>query len=473
MKMKKGIMFLVAALMLVTCDNLAGDNPTGGGMQQDGGGNGGNNGGDNGGDNGGATTTYKDIAAVEAYLTAASGGEAANNPVPLRVELNLASGWAELLEAIKDVGKYVDLDLSACTMTGMSATLGEFDPGAYNTGESMIVSLVLPGAATSITAGRYGNPTFRYFTALKSVSGSGIDTVGGYAFNNCDALTTVSFLKATSIGGDAFYDCDALTTVDLPKAASIGDWAFYSCSDLTMVSLPSATSIGGYAFRGCSDLTAVSLPSATSIGKNAFSSCGVLTAVNLPSATSIGDNAFDFCRALTTVSLPEATSIGNYAFDFCEALTTVSFPKATSIGSYAFSDCTAVTTVSLPAATSIGECAFAHCEAATMISLPAATSIGMTAFYGCKTGTTITLGSRAPTLASYMFHFFGPTDGLTVTVEVPSGAEGYGTIPAEYSGNNTTAKWGDGFRGGGWTGSDIIDRNKIDTTITLIIEYQQ
>jgi hypothetical protein len=70
---------------------------------------------------------------------------------------------------------------------------GEFNPGTANTGEARIVSLVLPGGATSVKAGTYAAPTFRNFTALKSVSAAGIQTAGDYAFRSLTALQTVSF----------------------------------------------------------------------------------------------------------------------------------------------------------------------------------------------------------------------------------------------------------------------------------------
>jgi hypothetical protein len=339
------------------------------------------------------------IDAAKDYLIGASGGGSADTPVPLPVELSLASDWATLLGVIKDEGKFVDLDLSACTMTG------EFDPGAANTGKDKVVSLVLPDAATSIKAGDYSNSTFRDFSALKSVSGSNIITVG-----------TV-----------AFWSCEALTTVDLPKATTIDNFAFFECYALTSVNLPEATTIGNYAFR--------------------------------------------YCTHLTEVSLPAATDIGEAAFAFCETLTTVSLPKARSIGEYAFSSCAALTEVDLPAATSIGNQAFAACTALTEVNLPEATSIGQLAFSSCVALTTVTLGSTAPTLGSDMF-FFLIFASQTVTVKVPSGATGYGTIPATYSGSDTTANWGTGFRGGGWENSKFTNIGLIKSYITLVIQYQ-
>jgi hypothetical protein len=77
------------------------------------------------------------------------------------------------------------------------------------------VNLTLPAAATSIAGESPSSPAFTNFTALKTVSGAGVTTIGDYAFYNCYALTSVSFPAATSIGYCAFYNCTALTSVTL------------------------------------------------------------------------------------------------------------------------------------------------------------------------------------------------------------------------------------------------------------------
>ena len=168
--------------------------------------------------------TISSITDVQTYLSAASGGATAADPVYLDVQLNLAdtsNGWTDLLDAIQTAGKFVALNLSASTISGT-----EYDPGTANTGESKIVSLVMPDAATSIKAGSSSASTFSNFTALTSVSGSAVETIGSDAFAFCDALTTVSLPAATSIGDYAFYWCTALTEVSLPAATDIGDYAF-------------------------------------------------------------------------------------------------------------------------------------------------------------------------------------------------------------------------------------------------------
>ncbi|MDR1867518.1 MAG: leucine-rich repeat domain-containing protein [Treponema sp.] len=221
----------------------------------------------------------------------------AGNPVAVKVAMNLADDWEDILTAIKAAGKYVALDLSACTMSGT-----EFDPGTADTGKDKIVSLVLPAAAESIKDGSAViedetvsdvYPTFEHFSALKEIHGSNIESIGDLAFYECSALTTADFPKAIEIGDAAFYECSALTTVDFPEATSIGDFAFAYCSTLATADFPEATSIGDGAFYG-SALATVNIPKAITIGDYAFTECIALTTVSFPEATSIGDNAFSY-----------------------------------------------------------------------------------------------------------------------------------------------------------------------------------
>jgi hypothetical protein len=318
------------------------------------------------------------------YLNTAAGGTNAANPVALTIDIDLAgSGWSDILSAIagaaSGTGKYVALDLSACDMTGMTGTPGEFAPGTADTGERKIVSLVLPDDAVSVKAGTSSSPTFKNFNVLTSVSAKNVEIVGKEAFVERYDLKTVSFPKATSIGEYAFYGT-ALTTVNLPEAATIGEYAFYGTA---------------------------------------------LTTVNLPKTITIGKEAFSFCHALETVDFPKAITIGKEAFFGCDSLETVSLPKVTSIGDSTFYSCTALKRVNLSAATSIGERAFYNCTALETADLSAATTIGEEAFYLTGgTPLTVTLGNPAPTLGGIIPPFYNNFSGKTVTVRVPSGALG-------------------------------------------------
>jgi hypothetical protein len=198
------------------------------------------------------TVIFTGTSGIEDYLDTVSGGDIAN-PIPLAVSINLTDspgGWADILEAIAAANKYVELDLSACTMSGT-----EFNPGAADTGERYIVSLVLPNVAESIAAGTSSSyPTFRYFTDLTEVSGTGITGIGNYAFENCTALTKVSLPEAAIIGNSVFRGCNALASADLPKATAIGTLAFNGCKALASVNFPATPpTLGSAVFQNTYD----------------------------------------------------------------------------------------------------------------------------------------------------------------------------------------------------------------------------
>jgi hypothetical protein len=102
--------------------------------------------------------------------------------------------------------------------------------------------------------------------------------------------------------------------------------------------------------------------------------------------------------------------------------------------------------------------------------LPSVTSIGSFCFI--DTGTMplkVTLGATPPTLGENIFYMNGGPVSKTVTVEVPSGATGYGTLPLTVS--DTDESWANGFRGGGWDGNNFTTTSdRIKTSVNLTIK---
>ncbi|MDR2020312.1 MAG: leucine-rich repeat protein, partial [Treponema sp.] len=382
-----------------------------------------------------------DTGDIGAYLTAAASAYDPD-PVPLPVSFGLdGSGWTDLLSAIDTADKDVALDLSACTMTGT-----QFDPGTASAGN--IVSLVLPDTAKSVKAGNNTAPydgAFKDFTALESVTGAGIETVGAFAFSGCTSLETVNLPAVITISPDAFFMCSGLTTVSLPASLStIGDNPFTGCTGLTSITVDPGNpyykhSAGGKALLSKDGKTLIAYPSAA----------GDLSGdPTLEGITVVGNSALEK-TAIAAVHLPAAASVSIQAFEGCDALATVSLPAAADIGIYAFYRCPSLTTVDLPAAEFINQNAF---------------GVGA----GGGTALTVTLGFSVPTLGTNMFS--GVSVAKNVTVKVPSGATGYGTIPGTYSDANTTNNWGNGFRGGGWNGSAMMNNSYINSKINLTIE---
>ena len=222
--------------------------------------------------------------------------------------------------------------------------------------------------------------------------GSGITSIGNYAFYNCKNLTAVILRESlTRIGDSAFYSCGGLNGITFPDSlASIGASAFHGCSGLTSIILPDGlTNIGDSTFSGCWRLNSVTLPDGlTSIGTSAFSGCSDLTGIEFPNGLiSIGASAFSGCYDLTGITLPDGlTSIGDSTFSGCWRLNSVTLPDGlTSIGASAFSDCTSLTSVILPdSLTSLGNSAFSSCTRLASISFPGGlTGIDKSMFNGC------------------------------------------------------------------------------------------
>jgi len=363
------------------------------------------------------------ISGVTSYLAAQSGGGYYTDPLNLPISLQLSEdNWNSITSAISSAGKYVALDLSLCTRSNSSSdhnglnSSGSFSIG-YNNQSGEVVSIIFPNTTSII----FPNTT----TKINNC----------YSFN----LVSVSFPASVSFEGNPFLSCYSLVSFNLSGSGAL-----------------SVIENGKALVQNNTEL--VAYPSAS----------GDIT---LNHITSIGRYAFDGCWRLISVSLPATTEIGEYAFQNCSNLTNVSLPAAISIGDYVFSGCYNLDSVSLPAATTIGDYAFNNCTNLDSVSLPAATSIGKSTFRECSSLSSIILGIAAPTVGSTLFDDISFSQ--TVTVKIPAGATGYGSIPQTYSGSYTTENWGNGFRGGGWTGTGFINAYYINSNITLVVEYQQ
>jgi hypothetical protein len=250
------------------------------------------------------------------------------NPVSLPMQIDLGtmtqetSGWRQLLTAINTANKFVDLDLSACTMTGNT-----FDPvRSIETGKNKIVSIALPNVATSINVeyNSFSDPTFRYFTVLKSFSiGTGITTIGRYAFSSCTNLAMTELPAwINSIGEGAFRGCTNLALTELPAGlTSIGNQVFVECLSLRQITLPvGITTIGENLFYGCKNLTQITLlGKVTSFAHQAFAECTNLEEITIPSEIiSIGDLAFHGCSSLAIVTCLKETppTLGDNVFKY-------------------------------------------------------------------------------------------------------------------------------------------------------------
>ena len=220
--------------------------------------------------------------------------------------------------------------------------------------------------------------------------GSGVTSIGDYAFYSCSGLTDLAVpqyvmgrglvdfprgalrhlvLDATvsSISENSFSDCRSLTTIEVDAANTryfvssvdgclydIGRTALLCCPrNKTSIVIPSGvTKIANYAFAHCSNLVSVSMPvTLMTIGAGAFFNCTSLQTVSIPNGvTNIADSAFSYCSSLVSVLMPTTlTTIGAQAFRGCTGLSTVAIPDSvTNIGRGAFENCLNLRGVTIP-----------------------------------------------------------------------------------------------------------------------------
>lgn len=321
-----------------------------------------------------------------------------------------ADNWNGIIRAIETGGRYVSLDLSACTPgthtegPGLRSD-GTFAPNGKPTetqlanaeaslGKTFIVELVLPDGATKILAGSSKGGAFLNFLSLTKISGKHI----------------------TEIGNAAFY-------MD-PGGAT---------PNLTEANFPKVTTLGNQAFAYCYELTSVSFPEVTTIGNSAFASCDKLTSVSLPKVTTIGTSAFASCFKLPSIALPKVTQIGTLAFNLCEKLATADFPELTTITAGTYNTSTGV-----PAGG-----AFTGCTALVTLNIPKIATLGGQAFTLCENPSplVITMGATAPAVGENLF--LNVNSPRTVTVRRPATNTGY------------TNEWQTNFKGKGWNGTSI------------------
>ena len=220
-------------------------------------------------------------------------------------------------------------------------------PGDYVIQLTVTGSMGFGSNGPLIYASKSDNRDYVYKNAIQKVElGSGVTSIGNYAFNECYSLSSITIPDSvTSIGAGAFGSCGSLSSITIPNGVtSIGAGAFGSCYSLSSITIPDGvTSIGAGAFSACGSLSSITIPNGvTSIGEAAFGSCYSLSSITIPDGvTSIGEVAFSACYSLSSITIPDGvTSIGNYAFNECYSLSSITIPDSvTSIGEGAFGAC--------------------------------------------------------------------------------------------------------------------------------------
>ena len=331
-----------------------------------------------------------------------------------------------------DLPSLFDFKAEAATYSG---TCGDNLTWSFdeNTG---VLSITGTGAMTDYTSSS-DVPWEFYRDYIETVDiGSGVTTIGDFAFGGCSILTNATIGNSvTTIGVGAFDYCRSLECIIIPESVTtICAGAFVFEEDMKDFSLTHVyytgslanwcaikfenkfsnpnryadnfyingvpvegaleipdgiTSIGDFTFYGCSNITSVSIPySVKSIGRYAFYLCESITDVTIPeSVTKIGNYAFRDCRNLTNITIPESvTNLGGCAFYNCDKIESITIPGSIkTIASNTFSDCDNLINVTIQdGVTGIGSNAFAYCDSLKTLTIPESlTKVGEDAFYCC------------------------------------------------------------------------------------------
>lgn len=167
---------------------------------------------------------------------------------------------------------------------------GELFP--YGTGsEFLYFSSVRADNALSIPSGAYSRGSARWI--LHTAIFPKCETIGIYAFDDCEKLSNISFPECKLIGNGAFRSCYSLKNANFPKCTTIEGNAFASCSSLSSLYFPNCETIGAAAFYRCS-LANVMFPKCKSIGNDAFkyATCGVSAVLSFPACEILSSSAF-------------------------------------------------------------------------------------------------------------------------------------------------------------------------------------
>lgn len=335
-------------------------------------------------------------------------------------------------------------------------------------GNKGIQKVVIPNSVVEI-----GNRAFNNSSLQTVVMGTGVKTIGSYAFSGCIGLKTLTIgSNVTTIEDGAFSGCIGLQNVKIPdKVTKIGNYAFDNCKGISSLTLGKAVaSIGNEAFYGANIVSLVFPSTVTSIGTsafennkalrnvlfnngleeigyNAFRDCIALSGISIPdSVTSINDSAFNGNISLTSVKIGNGLStVSESMFSGCEKLSSVTFGnKIAEIENYAFRN-TGLVSITLPAPLqTIGYSAFENCErlktinfnsnlkeidgqafyncsSITKLAFPdSLVSIGSSAFYNAKSNASITFGNGLTELSSSVFSNNQSLKSVTIPDSVTS-----------------------------------------------------
>ena len=255
----------------------------------------------------------------------------------------------------------------------------------------------------------------------------GVQSVGSYAFYDCQNLRTVTLADSVkAIGKEAFRDCILLDHVAIPSEVTvIEEDTFMNCRHLSDLTVPEGLqAIRIYAFLNCSSLPSFSISEhTTEIDFLAFCGCLRLCRINVSEQHplySSDENGVVFNKEKTVLVLYPAgkqakeytvpdgvTEINSCAFMGNPYLTQVTLPASVAtIGEYAFCGCLGLRyPVINGTVTEIAASTYQRCSGLSDVVIPDNVStIGDSAFAGCERIRRVTLGAGVESVGNGAFY---------------------------------------------------------------------
>ena len=307
---------------------------------------------------------------------------------------------------------------SQVTYQGIIYEVTEIKSSAF--ARTQITKVTLPSSINTINGW-----AFEDCTSLNTITFCGYPTINNYAFEGCSGLARVYYggtmegwctIHFTSSESNPMYHatelyinnvCVSKGTLTIPDGVtSVGNYTFYNFKRITDVKFPSNSllSIGNSAFENCVNLTSVTIPnSVTSMKRYAFQNCSKLSNAILGTGLkTIEAGCFWRCSSLTNIQIPNSiTSIENDVFRECTSLENIVIPNSVlTLGDQAFESCSKLQNVTLSTnLKQINSEVFISCIALQSILIPnGVKSIGQSAFKSCKALQTITLPNTLETI---------------------------------------------------------------------------
>lgn len=188
------------------------------------------------------------------------------------------------LIAVLAVAVFMVLSLASCAMGGGSSAASDAngEHGALKweyKKDGQTLTITGSGEMKSFT----GTEDMAWVSVASSVKkvvvGSGITTVGDYAFFGMSALAEVHLPDSvTSIGKLAFAYTSALESIELPASLTAIGYGAFETSAIKAIALPAGIiTVPARAFMYCNDLTSVTGAGVKTVEKEAFAYCSELT----------------------------------------------------------------------------------------------------------------------------------------------------------------------------------------------------